>query len=167
MTTAIESVGCPSHAIDYTAGEVPGEGSAKLVHLKASDRKQLDKDFVLMVKLAESNTYRSYRASACLVTVVIIALHPLLVFSHMTMVLLCPWGRSLARLESDTNGKLCALVAVQPKLEWPENERPNSEIVVIVDRSASMAGKRIAQVGKPVMTYSFRSEHLIMYHVDV
>jgi hypothetical protein len=38
------------------------------------------------------------------------------------------------------------MVAVQPKLEWPEGVKLNSEIVVIVDRSASMAGKRIAQV---------------------
>ncbi len=57
MSTNIESVACPSHTIEYTAGEIPGEGSAKLVLADASQKKQLDKDFVLLVHLAESSGY--------------------------------------------------------------------------------------------------------------
>jgi len=57
----------------------------------------------------------------------------------------CP-RPGFGQLEKSEDGSVCAMVTLNPALEWPENHKLSQEIIIVVDRSASMAGKRIAQM---------------------
>jgi len=71
--------------------------------------------------------------------------------SKLTFFGVCP-RPGFGQLEKSEDGSVCAMVTLNPALEWPENHKLSQEIIIVVDRSASMAGKRIAQVIRAVQS---------------